>query len=271
MVGIADTEDGALGLALRRAEQHKCGLRVVHAFDVPGSGLHSTYTPAVVAGFEEGGQAVLDRAREVISSLDPKVDVEYALVRGRASLILLDESSSAREIVIGPDDSPWYVQLFQGRVAKSLAAHGRCPVTVVPDGWSSEGSPELVIVALDGESNAHGPVSYAFDVAQLEGRSLEMLHVVEPDKSGAAVMQRWGEMSHLLESWRRRFPQVRVRTVVVPGGAVAVSREGSAEASLLVAGRSSTHGVDLFARPFAQEVIRSSHCPVVVVPTDYRA
>lgn len=266
VVGVADKQDAAVRHAASRALQLDLPLRVVHAWDLPPGADLSTYASGLVAAFEEGGRMILDAARQVVEGVGD-VDASYELVRGQAREILLEMARDAGEVVLGPDDVPWTVRLFRGRVAHALAADGPCPVVVVPDDWEPGLDRENIVVALSGETYAHGPIEFAFKAARTSGGFVTLLHVAEDDVRGPTPGLTWSQLEWMLDTWESRYRDVRVVRRTVTGRAVDVALEMAKAASLIVAGKSDpSDRAHVLHRSFPQELISRAACPVAVVP-----
>lgn len=271
-VGVASKQPAILEYAIREAEQTGCGVRVVHAYSVPPSAMGALYGLDVDEAYRAGGQDVLDEAAAFLSQSGTAAPVETVLTRGYAPSVLGAESAAARVMVIGPDDAkPWYIRLFEGRTARHLAAHGSCPVVVVPDTWDpchDDNGP--IVVVVDGAGSAEGPLAYAFEIAEVRGADLKVLHVASPDEG--AYEPQWEAVRMVVDSWFARHPDVRGTSEAVKGDIRETAVEASEGAALLIVGRPHERRIaDLLMDLLAQEILAESGCPVAVVPGDYRS
>jgi nucleotide-binding universal stress UspA family protein len=169
--------------------------------------------------------------------------------------------------VIGPDESkPWFARILEGRVARHLVDHAKCPVAVVPDMWEPSRDDEPVVVIVDDEPLAQGALAFAFETAERRHVELRILHV-------AAKMQdetdaEWSSMKWIVDTWQQRFPDVRESSHIVTRDVHAEAVSAGSGAGLLVVGRSRSHGAgNLLGASLARDIISVSDCPVVVVPT----
>lgn len=268
-VGIADEHPAVLAYARQEAERAGCGIRLVHAYAVPPSAMGSIYSIDIPEAFRAGGQEVLDAAVRELKEGGVTVPIESVLIRGYAPSVLESETRSARLLLIGPDESkPWYARMFEGRVARQLVEHAECPVIVVPDTW--EGVDDApVVVMVDGETSAHGPLAFAFATAAERRAELRVLHVTPP-KDGMEDTQ-WEAIRRVVDSWFDRHPDVR-------GGSQEVAREvreaalsAAREAGLLILGRPHERRLsNILMDSLAQEIIAVAGSPVAVVPASYR-
>ena len=269
-VGVADKQPTVLDYARQEAERARCGIKVIHAYTVPPSAMGSIYSIDVPEAFREGGQEILDGAVSHLRESGSTVPIESVLTRGYAPSVLESESLSARVMIIGPDESkPWYVRMFEGRVARHLVEHAQCPVVVVPDSWHQGDENAPVIVMVDGETSAHGPLKFAFDTATARHAELRVLHV-DPPKDGL-VDSEWDVIRRVVDSWFDRHPQVRGGCEVVEGNVRDAAVRAADGAGLLILGRPHERRLsNILMDSLAQEIIAEAGSPVAVVPAAYR-
>lgn len=273
-VGVLDKQKAALAYAADEADRIGCDVRVVHAYTVPPEPptvLSAAFGVDIDALFRGVGDDVLAEAADFVSATHPDVSIHRVLERGPAPQVLLEQSRTSRLIVLGPDESrPWYVRLFESRVARRLANDSSCPVVVVPDTWVATSQPSGVTLMLDAETTAHGPLRHAFETADHTGANLLIVHV-EPPEGPRANALAWHDMTRLIDSWQGIFPRVQVETRTMTGLAD-VDRARSLEATgLLVLGRPrETSPIPGMSRSLARAVIEHAECPVAVVPPRYK-
>ena len=281
VVGVATPggEGAAVTFAADEARLSECGLRLVHAFTVPPGppdAIADVYGVDVAGSFRDFGQAVLDTASTVACARararSSVLDVDTVLARGAAARVLTEQSSTARLVVLGPDECrPWFLRLFTSRVSRTLVGSARCPVVVVPDTWVARGPRDAVTLLVDGSTVAHGPFRFAFDHAARHDLPLHVVHLSEPGGAPRVAIS-WHDMSRLIETWGRRYPDVLTDVVVVRGRADADTVASLRSSGLLVLGR--PHRQDLAATvhdSLARTMIRQAHGPVAVavVPGDH--
>lgn len=271
VVGIADKQPALLAYAKQYAQRAGCGIKLVHAYAVPPTAMGSFYGVDIPEAYRAGGDEVLAEAVRQLSDDGVPPHVESLLVHGYAPSVLESASLSARVVIIGPDESkPWYIRLFEGRVARHLASHAGCPVIVVPDTWQpSDDGGGPIVVMVDGEDNAHGPLKYAFDTASALGVDLKVLHVASPDEG--AYEPQWEAIRRVVDSWFDRHPEVHGVSQDVKGDVRETAVQAAEGASLLIVGRPHERRIVSFLMDLAaQEILAESGCPVAVVPSGYR-
>ncbi len=271
VVGIESKQTSALRWALDEAESRHCGVRIVHVS-----------TPAVIAydgyfggefarALEEEADAVLATARSYVESRKFSGPVDYVLQIGDPRDLLANQSAQARSVVLGPDDNAWYERLLVGDVGASMLRHSKSPVVVVPEHWFPHTSRRYgVIVTVDGTSDAHGPLSYAFSAAERSGHSLHVLHIVPTATSEDDEDAHRLNIAEVLAGWSERYPSVEILRSLVFSEVDEACIGATKLANLVVVGRPHGHSAPLsLSRPVAVSVVKEANCPVAVVPSDY--
>ncbi len=267
VVAVADKQHGALAYAVVEGNRSHREIRVVHAYDVLPSALSRVGAAGVIAGYEAGGQDVLNAAHDYVESLEPSTPVRYELFRGKTAEVLTVESDHAAELIIGPDDSPWLVRLFQGAITRRLIQDATCPVVVVPSTWLPGAVEQQIVVCIDVETPALEALNYAFSTADARNAPLRVLHVEAASTAGKTIDVPTSEFSQLLDTCRDTYPQVPVETSVIEGDALAISRDLTHSVGLLIAGRPRVGRTSILQRSFAARLVESAGCPVVIVPS----
>lgn len=269
VVGVADRQLAALDYAAAEALRAGCRVRVVHAYVVPPSAMGSVYGVDVPESFRAGGQEVLDGAVEHLRANRPTLEIEEVLCRGFAPAVLESESAGAQLLVIAPDTAkPWYFRMFEGRVAHRLVEHAACPVLVVPDTWTPAHDAAPVVVMIDGEAGAQGPLSFAFAAAADRGAELHVVHV-DPDSAPEHEAE-WHAVRRVADTWFAANPRVQGSARVVRGDVRAAAMDVASDAGLLVLGRPRERRMpNLLMDSLAQDLIAAAGCPVAVVPAGY--
>lgn len=269
-VGVADRQTAAIDYARMEAERAGCGIKIVHAYTVPPSAMGPIYGLDVSEAYRVAGQEVLAAAMRHLNETANTAPVECVLKRGFAPSVLESESRSSRLMIIGPDESkPWYIRLFEGRSARHLAEHTGCPIVVVPDTWEGSRNAAPIVVMVDGETTAHGPLSFGFQIASARHAELQVLHVVADIREDLDTQ--WQGIRRVVDSWYDAHPDVSGRSQVVTGEAHEQAIRAAGGASLLVLGRPhERHVSNKLVRSLAQEIIAEADCPVAVVPAGYR-
>ncbi|RSN11356.1 stress-inducible protein [Streptomyces sp. WAC 01325] len=256
----------ALDWASDEAARRGAALRVVHA--VPD---------------RDEAEPVLSSAAARVRERHPDLSVEVKAMEGGTVRALLRESEASELTVVGTRGLAGATALLAGSVSLRLAAHVHGPLLVVRGDHACDGE-RTVLLGLEDDSDADA-ASYAFAEAERRGARLRVVHsthrYVTPELPslipGTSPGQRRRAQNDLAEDAVPRFnlarlrdehPEVGVETRTVRRGAARALLDDTRESAVVVIGarrRSSRLGPQL--GPVAHTLLRSSHCPVVLVPT----
>lgn len=269
VVGVVEHQPSVLDFAVDEASRQGASLRVVHCYEADPSGTSST---AEGEGTRDEGLAVLQRAQQLVAARDDvDLEVDLVLEHGDPVTVLLNESLGATTVVLGTDDTTWLEQMLGGDVSGPVSLGAACPVVIVPARVSDE-QPAGVVVTLDGDTSAAGPLRYGFEQADLRVEDLHVLHatpVATADQDLPGLTERIVEE---VARWNVATPDVTARLSLTNGDALEECIRATEGASLLVVGR--PHGLSpvyALTRPVAVQVLRRARCPVAIVPTSYAA
>jgi nucleotide-binding universal stress UspA family protein len=276
--GSSDS-DRAVRFAVGEAQRRGHGLRLVHV-----ESETSTWAPMPPAWptvtFHEVAAAVVRTAAEEARLFGwSGSEIDRVISHGPRREAILAHAADASCLVVGRRSS-MVDHLLTGSTTSSLAAHADVPAISVPRSWDPDVRYGLVVAGVDVCTCDQGRevVSAAFAEAAVRGSRLKLTHAWRPDgvydvAIGARVLETpWADTVR-----QKLFDMVRAMPVseTVPWSVSAryerpalALHEASEHADLLVVGR---HGHDSRVHrsvgSTARAVLRSSHCPVMVVPT----
>ncbi|VXC12012.1 universal stress protein [Aeromicrobium sp. 9AM] len=269
VVGVGDKQPTALRFALREAHRRGSGVRVLHSAGLPADAFY--VSPEFETEIREVGQQVLDDARHFVEQEVTPVPVTYELTTTAPIEALEAASADANVLVIGADHVSWPDRLLGGAIASHIALHASCPVVVVAERAYPTPLTGGVVIALDGDTPAKGALQFAFEQAGAFGNVLHVLHAIPPAttrEDSEAVRANVGE---ILAGWSEQYPDVRVLLSFPIDEADDACIRATERSELVVVGRPHRHGLPFaLARPLAAEVLKRAHCPVAVIPDDYR-
>jgi nucleotide-binding universal stress UspA family protein len=136
VAGVDGSDAGvpAVEFAFQEAALRGCGVRPVMVWSHPiahgpGDMLPLVYEPGVL---EQESARILDRAVAVSRAAHPDVPVSPELIHGRTRRALIEQSRTARLVVVGRSGRSNIGEWVLGRVSSALLHHADCPVAVVP-------------------------------------------------------------------------------------------------------------------------------------------
>jgi nucleotide-binding universal stress UspA family protein len=270
LIGVAGQQPAAVKYAIAEAQRSHRSLRVVHG-RVLVTAVSAMYGASPSLGvLTANGQTVLDDARSIVAELGGVLDAEYVVQDGPPVDVLIAEALRAAVLVLGSDDVPWFDRLLGGEIAGRLARTAACPVVVVPDRAAPGGGAGGVVVTIDGDTSAAGPLRYAFEQADARHEPLHVLHTAPAATLRQDFENHRANVAEVVAGWAEQYPDVEIVRSTTGGAPVDECVGATSEASLVVIGRH--HGDSVpFARvrPIAVAVLRRAQCPVAVVPLDY--
>ncbi|MET0448457.1 MAG: universal stress protein [Aeromicrobium sp.] len=272
LIGVADKQPAAMKYAIAEAGRLKRSLRVVHCWALPVVASELYIDAAAVDAMQADGETVLDDARSLVAETSPALDAEYLIANGAPANVLGHEAQQAAVLILGSDDVPWFERLLGGEVSGYLARTAPCPVVVVPErnvpgtGTGAGG----VVVTIDGDTSAAGPLRYGFEQADARHELLHVLHAAPEATLREDFQNHLANVAEVIAGWQELYPDVTVLRSTTEGATVEECIDATSEASLVVIGRHHGHSTPFArARPIAMTVLRKAQCPVAVVPLDY--
>jgi len=280
LVGVSGSPGSraAVRYASHEAARTSAALRIVHVAPSyrPLISLYPTAASVTPAEVEAVGHAILVQASYEAQWYLDESDVERLLLTGERGRGLIAASRDVRMIVLGRTRGDTVRRIATGRLVASVAQHAAVPIVLVPETWVPSQPRGRLLVGLKRlDAIPVALVRAALQLADQRNAALQLVHVATatPDDNGAgAVAHRTAgeaaahEVRRRLEDLFGEFPAVPV-TVEVPSGDPAtylVARSASEDA--LVISRGVRHPSGGHDANVGSAVLRSSQCPVVVVP-----
>lgn len=246
-------------------------LVLVHAC-TPCSARGVSGAAAAAAGRVQGQALVEETLAHVL--VTPRTRVSTIVEAASAGELLVGLSGDAALLVLGqhqldPAGSP-----FSGRVAPAAVGDARCPVVVVPAGWTRTTAgcvhlaPRPVVVGVGGHGPQGAALEVAFGEAALRRASVLILHA---STGGTLSATQRAATEHavadIVTAQDQDHPDVAVDYRFVPAATVSTWIEASSRASLLVVGGPSNPGAGRsWGRSTSHALLHQSRCPLMVVP-----
>lgn len=285
MVGIDGSESSlhATRWAARESARRHVPLRLFHACVLPPASprVPISLPGGAVEALVEYGHQILRHAERIALDAEPGIEAHRDLRVGPAAGRLIEESASARLVVLGSRGLGGFEGMLTGSVSVGVAAHGHCPVVVVRGRTLDDPPPGSgpVVVGVDGSPASEAALEFAFDAASVRGVPLVAVHTwtewsagetwsvlpFDVDYDAVAEDERL-LLAERLAGWREKYPDVELEQRVVRNRPVRGLLEESEDAQLVVVGsrgRTPLKGVGLGST--SQALLHHSTCPVAVV------
>jgi nucleotide-binding universal stress UspA family protein len=271
--------------AVCEAERRRAPVELLYAGDPPASRSDSD---------EQRRLSHLTAAREAeLRALRPDIEVTTVHVP-RAPVAALESAAGRAEmLVLGSRGLGALHGFVVGSVSQEVLVRGACPMVLVravepqAAGVGAAGalgcgtSGRDVVVGLDMRHPVEAVLGFAFQAADLRAAPLHVMHAWGLPPGGEYMAygtfgafdedeatKEGQRLEATLVPWRRRYPQVRLRTTLARGNASVRLVDAGADAQLLVVGRHHRRLPMGRLGPVTSAAIHHIGCPVAVVPCD---
>jgi nucleotide-binding universal stress UspA family protein len=182
-------------------------------------------------------------------------------------------------LVVGFRGAGAFTALVFGSVSRYVSSHASCPVVVVRDVPPSP--QQRVGVGIGDLDSCADALTFAFEEAALRKASLTVIHAweappVDISRAGESFTgpsphhveeEATKQLGGFLDSWRSKYPDVKVTQDVVHGHPARALVGLSARADLVVIGRHAAHAGRPGPGAVRHAVLNHAHGPVVTVPS----
>ncbi len=283
VVGLdgSHTSDAALAWAADEAGRRHLPLHVLHAYPweivYPRAGglpLPGREMMAVEEERRAAAESLVEQTQEDLRRTHPDVEVRTTTAPGSPAGMLVDASHGAASVVVGAHGAGWLRDVALGSVSLAVAAHATCPVVVVHPPDRPERPRSGIVVGVDDAPQAQAALAYAFERAAERGAEITAVHtwwmdtlVAPPLLAGwEEIDQAEGTVLHdALAPWQERYPDVKVRWLLVQGHPATSLVRASESAELVVVGSRGRGGfASLLLGSVSRSVLHRATCPVVV-------
>lgn len=278
-------------LAVRWAAQHArmrgAPLLIATAVSAPVAyGMGGHLPQDFFVALENDGKRIVDEATQIARETAPSLSIETTVLLEATGPALLELSEKAQTIVVGTRGLSGLASAFMGSISSLVARHAACPVVVVRTPSHSGSDPVgesvpvsgPVLVGVDGSENSAKAVEEAVREASLRGATLIAIHAwsdvplstMDPIAQVSGLFDEASVadavLSEQLAGYATDYPDVNVEHIVAldrPDSAILDRAEG---AQLVVVGSRGRGGfAGLMLGSTSIKVLRSAHCPVMVV------
>lgn len=221
----------------------------------------------------------LDAAAARAAAAAPDLEIDTDIITGAPAEAVADSGSGALMLVVGSRGAGAFSALVFGSVSRYVASHAPCPVVVIRD--APQAPQHHVAVGLGDMDTCADALTFAFEEAALRKASLTVVHAwetppVDMSRAGESftgpsrnhVEEEVGkQLGGFLDSWRSKYPDVKVSQDLVHGHPARALVGLSARADLLVIGRHAAHAGRPGPGAVRHAVLNHAHGPVVTVPS----
>jgi nucleotide-binding universal stress UspA family protein len=208
-----------------------------------------------------------------VESTDRPVKIEVEILQGHPTCALMDASRAAEMLCVGSIGLKHFTEGRVGSTAASLVARAHCPVAMIRrQGGATSSKPGWVVVEVD-ESIETSVLKLGVEEAQLRGAPLRVITAWRsrftdiPDVRAASEGKRLVRATRLdrsLACWRRRYPDLDLRSVAVNGGAVNYLAKHAADIQLVVVGCGDQSDVGDLLGPTGSAALHDTGCSLLI-------
>jgi nucleotide-binding universal stress UspA family protein len=224
---------------------------------------------------EEQAQRLIDDAAKTANDTAGGLHIHTKAIAAAPVPALLELSNDAQILVVGRRGRSSLSGVLLGSVSTAMIHRARCPVAVIHDESPAEAASmeAPVVVGIDESPASELATAIAIDEASWRGVELVALHAsCDSDPFGihelewAVVQPKVKEaLAERLAGWQERYPDVRVRRVVVFDRPAHHLIEQAKTAQLVVVGTRG-HGefTGLLLGSVSAAVVQATRTPVIV-------
>ena len=282
VVGVdgSTASTAAVRWAARSAAMRDIGLTIVHAClpVVPESSLVEWTGPTpseVMRAQEEQVQRLIDDAAKTANDTAGGLHIQAKAIAAAPVPVLLELSNDAQIVVVGRRGRSSLAGVLLGSVSIALIHRARCPVAVIHDEAPADAASmdAPVLVGIDGSPASELATAIAFDEASWRGVEVVALHAAyDSDPFGIHQLE-WADvepkaheaLAERLAGWEERYPDVRVRRVVVFDRPAHHLIEQAKTAQLVVVGtRGRGEFTGLLLGSVSAALVQATRTPIIV-------
>ncbi|CAM3764861.1 universal stress protein [Isoptericola cucumis] len=304
LVGVDGSaeSDHALDWAAAYAKRTAAALHVVSSYTLPGFFLPLDEEGRRIVPDDVRVRTHVERTVAQAAERAARAGVEATteVATGDPTGVLVERSGDHALAVVGARGHGGFAERLLGTVSATLPAYARCPTVVVPFREGHGGAPEAasdarpgdgptadtvrrfgrVVVGVDGSPGSDAAMAEGAAQARALAAELLVVHAlaadrwthlpwtpVPPDRE-ALLAAAGDELASRVAPVRASAPELSITARAMDGGAPRALAELSESADLVVVGSRGRGGFrGLLLGSTSQAVLRSAHCPVLVVGT----
>jgi nucleotide-binding universal stress UspA family protein len=296
VVGVDGSAESKVAVrwAARQATMRNLPLTLVTAIATPIFGSAALDWPAARLSHDvhecqkhqaDNARQTLDEAIKVVEDIAQDIgrpEINSEVFYSEPVPTLVDLSKDAQMVVVGCRGQSALRRGLFGSVSTGLVHHADCPVAVIHDELLSRMRLNRlpVVVGVDGSPASELATAIAFDEASRRGADLVALHAwCDHDTSGMPSIE-WSAcqstaqetLAERLAGWEERYPNVRVRRLVVWEHPARHLLEESESAQVVVVGSHGRGGyAGMLLGSVSTAVVHAARTPVIVARANTNA
>jgi nucleotide-binding universal stress UspA family protein len=194
----------------------------------------------------EHAESALYRAEMTAHDIGKPIRIETAVVRGRPDCVLIDESRRAALVCVGSEEKGPCARMPLGSTAAALVKHAHSSVAIVRSGVAPQTDTGWIAAVQNDESDNDAVIHRAMEEGRLRRAPVLLIDT-------------------RLDSWIRRYPDVRVQTVAARRGRTRPIENHSGSIQLAVVGRADAEHVARLSWPDYHPLLGDSNRSVLLV------
>lgn len=271
VVGI-DGSRAALDAALWAVDEavsRDIPLRLVYAIDSTDNSATDTQGAARKLATAE---LSVRYAFTAVESTEKPVKIEVEILQGHPTRALMDASRGAAMLCVGSIGLNHFTEGRVGSTAATLVARAHCPVAMIrQQGGATSSKPGWVVVEVD-ESVDSSVLQLGVEEAQLRGAPLRVMTALrsrftdihDAHTASEGNRQVRANLDRSLACWRRRYPDLDLRSVAVNGSAVNYLAKHAGDIQLVVMGCGDRSDVGALLGPTGSAALHDTDCSLLI-------
>ena len=265
--GSRSAVDAALW-AVDEAVGRDIPLRLVYAVDANTAGTD----PHDGARDLARAEVAVRHALTAVESTDKPVKIEVEILQDLPTKALLQASRRAALLCVGSIGLKHSAHGRIGSTAAALASSARCPVAVVRGHDPLRAEQQWVVAEVDESAASEGVLRLALEEARLRGAPLRVLTTWQSrftdihDGNAVADGNRLAraQLDRRLAQWKKRYPDLDVRAVAVPGNTLNFLTKNAGSIQLLIVGHEQAQGITALVGPPGYAALHNAECSVLI-------
>lgn len=212
------------------------------------------------------------RAITAVNAAAKTARMDTEITAGPAASSLLHASASAAMVCVGAVGLRHFRPGRVGSTATALAVSARCAVAIIRgcDGAADfRHAAGAIVVGLDGAPDNGVLLGAAIEESRLRGAAIRVVicrRSVPGERAQSDGARRaLADLDRRLSRWKRRYPDLRVESVVVHGGLLPYLAGHHRSVRLLIAGAHNRQQLGELVGPAGAAILQDAACSLLIV------